>query len=121
MNAMTDRETLQNMTDTFAEANALNEIAQPLGYTVTSTAGGTLGNDDAPDRRRFTIHRIDKPVASGPSFPTAEAVGERLDQIAELPLWRLDLDDASIEFDPTELSIKDVATGESFSLQPEQK
>jgi hypothetical protein len=117
MDGMTDWETLQNMTDTSAEAKELNAIAQPLGYAVTFAAGGTLGNNAAPDYRRFTIHRIDKPVASGPSFPSAAAVKEHLEQIAALPLWRLDLNDASIEFDPAELSIKDVMTGETFSLR----
>lgn len=117
MDCMTDRETLQNITDTVGASKALNEIAQPLGYAVTMSAGGALGNDAAPDHRRFTIHRIDKPVASGPSFPSAEAVKEHLDQIAALPMWRLDLDDASIEFDRSDLSIKDVATGETFNLR----
>ncbi|MCX2710795.1 hypothetical protein [Mycolicibacterium sp. J2] len=105
------------MTDTLDASKALNEIAQPLGYAVTMSAGGTLGNDAAPDHRRFTIHRMDKPVASGPSFPSAEAVKEQLEQIAALPLWRLDLCDPSVEFDPADLSIKDVATGETFSLR----
>ena len=117
MDGMNDRETLQNITDTAAAAKQLNEIAQPLGYAVTMSAGGTLGNDAAPDHRRFTIHRIDQPVASGPSFPSAETVKEHLDQIAVLPLWRLDLNDSSIEFDRAELSIKDVATGETFNLR----
>lgn len=114
---MTDRETLQNMTDTLGASKALNEIAQPLGYAVTMSAGGTLGDDAAPDHRRFTIHRIDKPVASGPSFPSADAVKEHLEHISTLPLWRLDLNDPSIEFDPATFTIKDVATGETFNLR----
>ena len=116
MDGMTDKETIQNITNTLGASKALNEISQPLGYAVTMSAGGTLANDAAPDHRRFTIHRIDQPVASGPSFPTPEAVREQLELISKLPLWRLDLDDPSIEFDPADLSITDAATGDTFNL-----
>jgi hypothetical protein len=81
------------------------------------TASGSVGTEDQPDYRRFTVHRIDQSVASGPSFGTAEEVRAHLDDIARLPLWRLDLDDPSVEFDHTELAVKDLATGESFNLR----
>lgn len=60
---------------------------------------------------------MDKPVANGPSFSTAEETLSYLDELAQLPLWRLDLGDESIEFDNTELTIRDKATGESFCLK----
>jgi hypothetical protein len=118
MNGMSDdADTMQNLTETAAESNDLNAISQPLGYAVTYTAGGSLGNDAQPDYRRFTVHRIDKPVASGPSFDTAKDVRAHLEQVVNLPVWRLDLDDPSVEFDNTELSVKDTATDDSFSLR----
>ena len=63
------------------------------------------------------MHRIDKPVGHGPSFETADEVRGYLDQLANLPCWRLDLDDDSIEFENAELTIRDKATGESFCLK----
>jgi hypothetical protein len=114
---MTDEQSLLNAFEAGAEANELNTVSQPLGYAITFTASGSLGTEDQPDYRRFTVHRIDQPVASGPSFGTAEEVRAHLDDIARLPLWRLDLDDPSVEFDHTELAVKDVATGESFNLR----
>ncbi|MCV7222965.1 hypothetical protein H7I95_18860 [Mycolicibacterium elephantis] len=83
---------------------------------MTFAAGGTLGAE-GPTYRRLTVHRIDQPVASGPTFDTADEVRAFLDQLAQLPLWRLDLDDNSIEFDSEELTIRDKATGESFCLK----
>lgn len=117
MEVATDRETLQNMVNVTVASGELNEISQPLGYAVTHAACGTLGNDDVPEYQRFTVHRVDKPVAHGPSFNTVEQVREHLDALANLPCWRLDLDDPSVEFDDTELSIKDTESGESFSLK----
>lgn len=92
-------------------------MAQPLGYAVTFAAGGGVGGDPTPTHQRFTVHRIDKPVADGPSFPTTEDTQAYLDELAELPQWRLDLDDDSIEFDNTELTITDKSSGESFCLK----
>jgi hypothetical protein len=51
-------------------------MSQPLGYAMTYSAGGGLGGDPTPDHRRFTVHRIDKPVASGPSFGSADEIHE---------------------------------------------
>jgi hypothetical protein len=92
-------------------------VSQPLGYAVTFSAGGGIGGDKSSSYRRFTVHRIDKPVASGPSFDTADDVSAHLDDIAKRPLWGLDLDGDSVEFDNLELTVTDVATGESFSLK----
>ena len=68
-----------------------------------------------PTERQF--RGVGQPVASGPSFDTAEDISAFLDQIAVLPVWRLDLDDDSIEFDNTDLSITDKSTGGNFSLR----
>lgn len=114
---MSDRDTFQNAANAARAADELNTISQPLGYAITFTAGGGLGADPTPDQQRFTVHRIDRPVASGPSFDTAEAAAAYLAQVAELPLWRLDLDDESIEFDGPQLTIKDRRTGDSFCLK----
>jgi len=114
---MSDWDTVPNMSDAAKAATELNVVSQPWGYAVTFTAGGGLGGDRTPDHQRFTVHRIDKPVASGPSFDSAEETLAYLDELAKLPLWRLDLDDDSIEFDNTELAVKDKMTGESFSLK----
>ena len=65
-----------------------------------------------PTERQF--RGVGQPVASGPSFDTAEDISAFLDQIAVLPVWRLDLDDDSIEFDNTDLSITDKSTGKDF-------
>ncbi|WP_459979993.1 hypothetical protein, partial [Mycobacterium avium] len=102
---------------TVRAARDLNERAQPSGYAVTMSAGGEVGTKDPQSYRRFTVHRIDKPVASGPSFATAAEVESFLDAVEKLPRWRLDLDDGSITFDNTELTVTDVRTGESFCLK----
>ena len=107
----------QILHDMVQAAHELNKASQPLGYAVTFSACWGLGAHPTPDHRRFTVHRIDKPVASGPSFSTAAEVGDYIDQLSELPCWRLDLDDDSIEFDNSELTVKDVATGENFCLK----
>jgi hypothetical protein len=113
---MSDNETIHTMWDAGREADELNAVSQPLGYAVTWAAGGELDIDE-PTYRRFTVHRIDKPVASGPRFDTAADVHAHLDKLGKLPRWRLDLDDDSIEFDNTELAITDKRTGESFCLK----
>jgi hypothetical protein len=103
---------------TMQAAHELNERSQPLGYAVTFATGATgVGTDDPQSYRRFTVHRIDKPVASGPSFDTAAEVSAYLDEIEKLPRWQLDLDDDSIRFDNRELTITDTRTGESFCLK----
>lgn len=114
---MSDWDTVQNMTDTAKAADTLNQIAQPLGYAITFSAGGGLAGDPTPDHQRFTVHRIDQPVASGPSFSTTEATYTYIDALAKLPVWRLDLDDDSIEFDGPERTIRDKQSGESFCLK----
>lgn len=114
---MSDWDTLQNMTNTAKAAKRLNDISQPLGYAVTMAAGGSLSGNAAPDYQRFTVHRIDRPIASGPSFDTEDGAAEHIEKLAKLPLWRLDLDDDSIEFDNAELTITDKATGETFCLK----
>jgi hypothetical protein len=73
---MSDWDTVQNISDAARAAKELNSISQPLGYAVTFSAGGALGSDSPPDHQRFTVHRIDQPVASGPSFARAEEVQE---------------------------------------------
>jgi hypothetical protein len=98
-------------------AHALNQRSQPLGYAVTMAAGAELGTIEPHSYQRFTVHRIDKPVANGPSFPTAAEVNSYLDGLEGLPRWRLDLDDDSIEFDNKELTITDTRTGVSLCLK----
>lgn|GEM_PF-1526212 len=105
-----------NMRDAVAETNQLNRISQPLGYAVTCRAGGGSSPDE-PEHRRFTVHRIDDPVAHGPSFATADDVRDYLDHLNRLPRWRLDLDDDSIDFDRVTLTVADKRTGESFCLR----
>lgn len=102
---------------TLQAAHELNQQSQPLGYAVTMAAGFEVGTADPHSYRRFTVHRIDKPVSSGPSFETAADVYSYLDELEKLPHWRLDLDDDSIEFDNEELTITDKRTGESFCLK----
>jgi hypothetical protein len=98
-------------------AHELNQRSQPLGYAVTMATGAELGTNQPHSYRRFTVHRIDKPVASGPSFETAAEVHSYLDELEKLPRWRLDLDDDSIKFDNKELTITDTRTGDSFCLK----
>src|ERR1700747_74299 len=83
---MIDKEQAQHMTDVAGECNRLNEISQPLGYAVTAT---TSVEDQST--QQFTVHRLDHRVASGPRFATTEEGRGHLEEIAELPLWRLDL------------------------------
>ena len=110
---MIDKEQSQHMTDVAGECNRLNEISQPLGYAVTAT---TSVEDQSA--QEFTVHRLDQTVASGPRFATTEEVRAHLQAIAKLPLWRLDLvGNSSILFDPAELEVTDVTTGESFSFR----
>ncbi|ORV18055.1 hypothetical protein [Mycobacterium celatum] len=62
-----------------AEADRLNNVSQPLGYAVTCQPGGGQG-DDETGHRRFTVHRVDHPVAHGPSYagrPTVGPAGEK--------------------------------------------
>lgn len=101
----------QTQTDVAGECNRSNEISQPLGYAVTTTV-------DDQTMQQFTIHRLDKTVASGPRFATIEELRAHLEVIAKLPLWRLDLlNNSAIVFDPAELEITDSSTGESFSFR----
>jgi hypothetical protein len=109
---MTNEAELLNAFEASAEANELNAIAQPLGYAVTVTTVGGSSTD-----RRFTVHRMDEAVASGPSFAATDAVRALLDDIARLPQWRLDFDDPSVDFDSTQRVVSDTATGRSFSLR----
>lgn len=103
----------QHMTDVAGECNRLNEISQLLGYAVTAT---TSVEDQSA--QEFTVHRLDQTVASGPRFATTEEVRAHLQAIAKLPLWRLDLlGNSAILFDPAELEVTDVTTGESFSFR----
>jgi hypothetical protein len=111
---MGDDGTLQG---TLLAAHELNERSQPLGYAITMAAGGEFGTNAPQSYRRFSVHRIDKPVASGPKFDTAAEVHSYLDDIEQLPRWRLDLDDESIEFDNEELTITDTKSGDSFCLK----
>jgi hypothetical protein len=68
--------------------------------------------------QQFTVHRLDQTVASGPKYATTEEVRARLEAIAKLPLWRLDLENNSaIVFDPAALEVTDATTGESFSFR----
>jgi hypothetical protein len=106
----------ENISDAVTETNQLNRVSQPLGYAVTCRAGGGSSADE-PDHRRFTVHRIDHPVAHGPSFDTADDVHHYLDDLKKLPRWRLDLDDDSIDFDRVTLTVADKRTGESFCLR----
>ncbi len=110
---MIDKEQAQHMTDVAGECNRLNEISQPLGYAVTAT---TSVEDQST--QQFTVHRLDQTVASGPKYATTEEVRARLEAIAQLPLWRLDLENNSaIVFDPAALEVTDATTGESFSFR----
>jgi hypothetical protein len=79
---MIDKEQAQHMTDVAGECNRLNEISQPLGYAVTAT---TSLEDQST--QRFTVHRLDQTVASGPTFATTEEVRAHFEAIAKLPLW----------------------------------
>jgi hypothetical protein len=110
---MIDKERAEHLTDVAGECNRFNEISRPLGYAVTATTTA-----DDPTVQQFTIHRLDKTVASGPKFATVEEARAHLEAIAKLPLWRLDLlDNSAIVFDPAELEITDPSTGESFSFR----
>jgi len=60
---MIDKEQAQHMNDVAYECNRLNEISQPLGYAVTATT-----SVEDPSTQRFTVHRLDRTVASGPKF-----------------------------------------------------
>jgi hypothetical protein len=102
---------------TMQAAHELNQRSQPLGYAVTMTAGVELGTNEPNSYCRFTVHRIDKPVASGPSFATAADLNSHFDAVEKLPRWRLDLGDDSIKFDNKELTITDTQTGESICLK----
>ncbi len=110
---MIDKEQAQHMTDVAGECNRLNEMSQPLGYAVTAT---TSVEDQST--QQFAVHRLDRPVASGPRFATTEEVGAHLEAIAKLPLWRLDLvNNSAIVFDPARLEVTDATSGESFSFR----
>ena len=113
---MSGSDAVENRRAAAAEAHRLNLLSQPLGYAVTGHAGAGPGTHD-PTARQFTVHRIDHPVAQGPSFDTADAVRAHLDELAKLPRWRLDLDDDSIRFDTTTLTVTDKRTGENFCLK----
>jgi hypothetical protein len=114
---MTDKDILEIMQKTGAEADELNKAAGPLGYGVTFRAGGAPGADSPRLYHRFNVHRIDQQPGSGPSFDTVDEVRTYLDMVAKWPRWRLDLKDDSIEFDPETRTITDRSTGESFSLR----
>ncbi len=113
---MSSSDAVENRRAAVAEAHRLNLLSQPLGYAVTGHAGASPGAHDST-ARQFTVHRIDHPLAQGPSFDTADAVRAHLDELAKLPRWRLDLDDDSIRFDTTTLTVTDKRTGESFCLK----
>jgi len=113
---MSSSDAVENRRAAVAEAHRLNLLSQPLGYAVTGHAGASPGAHDST-ARQFTVHRIDHPVAQGASFDTADAVRAHLDELAKLPRWRLDLDDESIRFDTTTLTVTDKRTGESFCLK----
>lgn len=63
----------ENMRAAVAETHELNSLSQPLGYAVTCRPGGGA-DSDASAQRRFAVHRVDQPVAQGPSFHTADDV-----------------------------------------------
>lgn len=113
---MSNSDAVENRRAAVAEAHGLNLLSQPLGYAVTRHAGVGPGTHD-PIAAQFTVHRIDHPADQGPSFDTADAVRAHLDELAKLPRWRLDLDDDSIRFDTTSLTVTDKRTGESFCLK----
>ena len=110
---MIDKEEAQHMTDVAGESNRLNEISQPLGYAVTA-----MTSVEDQSTQQFALHRLDQNVGSGPKFATAEEVRARLEAIAKLPIWRLDLvDNSGIVFDPAQLEVTDATSGESFSFR----
>jgi hypothetical protein len=111
-----DSAAADNMRAAVAETNELNAASQPLGYAVTCQAGGGAHKEPAT-HRRFTVHRIDHPVAHGPSFESADDVRSYLDALKKLPRWRLDLDDNSVEFDNRTLTVTDKRSGEGFCLK----
>jgi hypothetical protein len=114
---MTDTELLTTVIGGVSATAELNEVSQPLGYAVTHTTRGVIGGTEHQSQR-FTLHRLDKPVASGPSFSTTEDVRAALAEIAKLPRWRIELaENDSVVFDPAELTITDTASGESFCLR----
>ena len=78
---MIDKEQAQHMTDVAGECNRLNEISQPLGYSVTAA---TSLEDQST--QQFTVHRLDQTVASGPKFATTEEVRAHFEAIAKLPI-----------------------------------
>lgn len=113
---MSGRDAVENGEAAVAATDGLNLLSRPLGYAVTGHTDVGQGTDDRT-ARQFTVHRIDHPVAQGASFDTADAVRAHLDELARLPRWRLDLDDDSIRFDTTTLTVTDKRTGESFCLK----
>lgn len=113
---MSGRDAVENGQAAVAATDGLNLLSQPLGYAVTGHTDVGQGTDD-PTARQFTVHRIDHPVCQGTSFDTADGVRAHLDELAKLPRWRLDLDDDSIRFDTTTLTVTDKRTGESFCLK----
>jgi hypothetical protein len=105
-----------NMRAAVVETNTLNAVSQPLGYAVTCRASGAP-EEQRPANRRFTVHRIDQPIAQGPSFESADDARNYLDELETLPRWRLDLNDDSVEFDSRALTVTDRRTGDSFCLK----
>jgi hypothetical protein len=64
---------------------------------------------------RFIGWTIPSPAAQG--FATTEEVRAHLEEIAKLPVWRLDLvNNSAIVFDPAQLEVTDATSGESFSF-----
>jgi hypothetical protein len=111
-----NRDDTEGDADAAAETNELNALSQPMGYAVTHHADADPALDPPADRR-FTVHRMDQPSGEGPTFHSARDVRGYLDGLEKLPRWQLDLDDDSVEFDNTTLTVTDKNSGESFCLR----
>ncbi len=94
----------------FADAEALNERAVPMGYAVLTTASG--------DSSHYVVHPLwARDDRSGDrSFPDIAAAAEYVDHLEMLPWWTLDLSDESIDVDGVAETVTDRRTGESIHV-----
>lgn len=109
------------LTAAHSTADRLQLKSFPLGYNVMNTVKMEMGSGLSPTVV-FHLRRIDHLSVPTEDFASESAVEARLEQLAKLPRWRLDLtgdpqvrEEQSPE-DPFTTFV-DVATGEQFSVR----
>lgn len=109
------------LTASFATADRLQLRSFPLGYNTMNTVKMESGTG-SPPTVVFHLRRIDHLSMPTEDFASEADVEARLDQLAKLPRWRLDLtSDPQVREvqspDRPYTTLVDVATGEEFSVR----